>query len=289
VRILITNDDGIDAEGIGVLARTFATGVADDGHEVVVVAPDRDWSGAGAALGTLRPDVLVEARAVEIPGLDAAAYAVGGPPGMCVLSARLGAFGAPPDLVVSGVNIGLNTGRAILHSGTVGAALTAQNFGFSGLAVSVQSADPRFDTAAQIALELLPLLLAAPERSVLNLNVPGRARADVRGVRWAKLAPFGEVRAAVASTTDTHLQFELRMNEVDFDDDTDEGLVRDGYAAVTALVGIAEAWPRDDEGELASGDVESRLVPGAPVEAVEGLASPVLRRPLLSAGVPPER
>lgn len=286
MRILLTNDDGIDAEGLHVLARTFAAGLADAGHEIVVVAPDRDWSGAGAALGTLRPDVLVEARAVDVPGLDAPAFAVGGPPGMCVLSARLEAFGPPPDLVVSGVNIGLNTGRAILHSGTVGAALTAQNFGCSGLAVSVQSAVPRFDTAAEIALELLPLLLAAPERSVLNLNVPGLPRDEVRGVRWATLAPFGEVRAAVASTTDSHLQFELRLNEVEFDDDSDEGLVRDGYAAVTALVGIAEAWPPDEPEDLGGGPTP-RLVPGAPVEAVAGLASPVLRRPLLAAGPPP--
>lgn len=281
MRILLTNDDGIDGEGLHVLARTFVAG----DHDVVVVAPNRDWSGAGAALGTLRPDVLVEAQRVSIPDCDVEAYAVGGPPGMCVLSARLEAFGPPPDLVVSGVNIGLNTGRAILHSGTVGAALTAQNFGISGLAVSAQAAVPGFEAAAALALELLPLLVAAPERSVLNLNVPARDRDDVRGIRWARLAPFGEVRAAVASTTDTHLQFELRANEVAFEPDTDEGLVRAGYAAVTALVGVAEAWPDHDAG--AEPGVGSHLVPGGPVEAVDGLATPVLRRPVLGAGSPP--
>ena len=111
------------------------------------------------------------------------------------LAGRLGAFGAPPDLVVSGINAGLNTGRAILHSGTVGAALTAQNFGTKGLAVSVAATEPwRWDTATTIAVEVLDVLAAAPPRSVLNLNVPALAVDEVKGVRWARLAAFGAAR-----------------------------------------------------------------------------------------------
>ena len=169
-------------------------------------------------------------RRVEIAGCDAPAWAVAGPPGLCTLAARLGAFGAEPDLVVSGINAGLNTGRAILHSGTVGAALTAQNFGAKGLAVSVDAKEPwRWDTAATIALEVLDLLVEAPARSVLNLNVPALPRADVRGVRWARLAAFGAVRAAIGEAThDGALQIELRATDEVLPPDTDTALCDGG-------------------------------------------------------------
>ena len=132
---------------------------------------------------------------------------------VCARSAgRLGAFGPPPDLVVSGINAGLNTGRAILHSGTVGAALTAQNFGAKGLVVSVQAGTPwRWDTAATITLEVLDLLIDVRHRSVLNLNVPVLPRVEIKGVRWARFAAFGAVRAAIGEIeSDGTLQIELR-------------------------------------------------------------------------------
>ncbi len=163
---------------------------------------------------------------------------------MC--AGRLGAFGDPPEIVVSGVNPGCNTGRAILHSGTVGAALTAQSFGCSALAVSVDVSDPwRFDTAAQVALDVLPMLLAAPARSVLNLNVPALAYEAVTEVRWARLAAFGSVRAAVAGSDAGRLQFELRATGVAAPADSDQGLVDAGFASLTTIVGVAEAWPAE--------------------------------------------
>lgn len=283
MRLLVTNDDGIECPGIHVLARELLGA----GHEVVVAAPDRDWSGASSALGRIHLDEHIDATEVEVPGCpDAAGWAIGGPPGMCVLAGRLGAFGDPPELIVSGINAGLNTGRAILHSGTVGAALTAQNFGLSGLAVSVESTDPWYwDTAAVWAVRALELLIRAPGRSVLNLNVPGRPHDEVRGIRWAHLAPFGEVRAAVAEARDDRLQFRLQSTgDHDLDPDTDQGLVRSGYAALTTLVGVAEAWPAEEG--LDSGDpveVVDRVVAGAPVEAVHEVPDAshqrALRRP----------
>ncbi len=174
MRLLVTNDDGIEAEGLHVLAQHLRR----TEHEVVVAAPAADASGSGAALGVFHADSHIDVNRVHIPGCDAPAWAVSGPPGLCTLAARLGAFGEPPDIVVSGINTGLNTGRAILHSGTVGAALTAENFGAKGLAVSVDAVAPwRFDTAATVALEVLDQLIDAPARSVLNLNVPASAPA----------------------------------------------------------------------------------------------------------------
>ena len=128
MRILVTNDDGIDSIGLHVLARAMAT-LGD----VVVVAPDKEYSGYGAAFGPLhliKPDV----HRASIDGIDEV-WSVTGPPALCVMFGRLDLFGHY-DLVVAGINPGANVGRSIYHSGTVGACLTARNGGVSGVAVS---------------------------------------------------------------------------------------------------------------------------------------------------------
>jgi 5'-nucleotidase len=287
VKVVVTNDDGVDSVGIQRLAA--ALNHVED-LDVTVVAPDGDSSGVGASLGGSRPDGLVARRAVlpDAPGVEA--WAVNAPPAMCVLASRLGGFGEPPDLVVSGINAGLNTGRAVLHSGTVGAALTAQNFGVSGLAVSLQEGDPwRWDTAASLAVEALALLLDGPSRSVLNLNVPNLDRSEVRGIRWARLAPFGEVRMAITAHdvddddagATRRLSAELQLAEVSFDSDTDTGLVRAGFASLTTLVAVVEAWP--GSALPAAGEIAERLAPGAPLHPSHRLPDPdatgLLRRP----------
>ena len=129
MKVLVTNDDGIDAPGLHALARALVA----DGRDVVVVAPARDMSGSGAAIGQVHLDETSTPAGSSCRGCAGVpAYAVDGAPGLCVLAARLGGFGDPPDVVMSGINPGCNTGRAVLHSGTVGAALTAANFGVRG-------------------------------------------------------------------------------------------------------------------------------------------------------------
>lgn len=288
MRLLVTNDDGIKSEGLHVLAGALA----DAGHVPVVVAPDDDWSGASSALGRVDRDEFIQIAPVELPNrTDIEAYAVNGPPALTVLTGRLGAFDADFDAVVSGINAGANTGRSVLHSGTVGAVLTAQNFGWSGLAVSVQVGDRWYwETAASVACDVLPLLEAAPPRSALNLNVPACDRDQVKGVRWARLAPFGEVRSAIEGVGEGRYQFVLREtgNDEEFESDTDQGLLRDGFAALTTLVGVAEAWPNeegvDDDIHL---EVADRLAPGAPLHEVHRVPDAsdlhTLRRPRLAS------
>jgi 5'-nucleotidase len=292
MRILVTNDDGIESEGIQVLARF----ISEAGHDVVVVAPDGEASGSGAALGNLQPDNDLRVRKVAIDGLASGeAWALEGTPALCVVAARLGAFGPPPELVVSGINAGLNTGRSLLHSGTVGAALTAQNFGLSGLAVSIDATDEwHWDTAAAIAVEVLDQVIAAPARSVVNLNVPGRPRAEVLGTRWARLAPLGAVRASVSARTDDHVQFELIPTGFVPAEDTDQGSVEAGWAALTTLVGLVEAWPDDEPIDVdrpATTDESNvtylpRIVPGATLHPVHQVPDAsdhrLLRRPGLA-------
>jgi|RhiMethySRZTD1v2_1073278.scaffolds.fasta_scaffold06583_10 5'/3'-nucleotidase len=272
MKVLVTNDDGIDAPGLHALARALVA----DGRDVVVVAPAHDMSGSGAAIGQVHLDQSIDARTVDLPGLAGVpAYALDGAPGLCVLAARLGGFGDPPDLVVSGINPGCNTGRAVLHSGTVGAALTGANFGVRGLAVSIDVVSRRFqeqgrattvpvaggesatmevvdegaappsgprhwDTAASAAAAAIDWLVAAPKGTVLNLNVPDRTPDALAGVRAATLAPFGTVRSTVVEAAHVRgrLQIEMRPTNVDLPPECDTALVAAGYVAVSAITGI---------------------------------------------------
>lgn len=254
MRVLVTNDDGIDAPGLHALALALDGA----GYQVVVAAPDRDHSGYGAALGDVGAGVDPHLRIAEasIPGGERVpAWSVAGPPALCVLAARLGGFGDPPDIVVSGINPGNNTGRAVLHSGTVGAALTGANLGISGVAVSVAGRDaPRFDTAATVALAALGWLVTAPTRTVLNVNVPALDADALRGTRWATLAPFGTVRSTLSGEGSDRLDLNLVETAAELPPDSDTALVRAGYVAVTTLTGI-----RAGEWQPVAADVERRL------------------------------
>jgi 5'-nucleotidase len=254
IRVLVTNDDGVEAPGLHALAAA----VAELGHDVVVVAPTVDMSGAGASIGRLSSADELHATPVRLPGAeDVPAWSLPGPPGLCVLAARLGALGPAPDLVVSGINPGCNTGRAVLHSGTVGAALTAANFGVKGLAVSIdmpsserlaRGEHPRWATAAAFGARAVAWMVDAPAGTVLNLNVPDLPAGDVRGVRWATLAPFGTVRTTVIEPVGPEggrLQMELRPHREELPATSDTALIRGGFATITRLTGIQATDPVD--------------------------------------------
>ena len=235
MRVLVTNDDGVHAPGILALAAAMV----EAGHDVVVAAPSEDMSGSAAALGPGHAaEVGIERLVLANLGESVPVVAVDGPPGLCVLVAHLGAFGPAPELVVSGVNVGSNTGRSVLFSGTVGAVLAAANFGLRGVAVSLQTGDPwHLDTAAAYAAAAVRWVAGAPARTALNLNVPNRPISDVRGVRQGHLAPFGVVRTVIEDQDDHRLLLTLRDTDEELDDGTDTMLVRAGYVSVNAVVG----------------------------------------------------
>jgi 5'-nucleotidase len=236
LRVLVTNDDGVHGPGIHHLARAMV----DAGHDVVVAAPQEDLSGASASLGRFHPDNSIEVTRHEIPGVpELESYGVDGPPALCVIAARLEAFGPPPDVVVAGINPGHNTGRATMHSGTVGAALTAANFGVRGAAFSTGASErPHWEAAAALAQPTVEWLLAQPEGTVLNVNVPDVPFEEIQGVRWADLAPFGTVQATMVGADEGLLQMELRETEDELPADSDTALVLEGFVAVTPLVGV---------------------------------------------------
>lgn len=237
--VLVTNDDGVHAPGV----LAFAGMLHKHGIDIVVAAPLDDRSGSGAAIGPLHVDSGVVFERFELDGLEGVpVFGVDGPPALAVMAARLGGFGEVPQIVLSGINPGCNTGRAVLHSGTVGAALTAANLGGSGLAVSIDSGDDLcWATAAEIAVALLPWLSVAPPKTVLNVNVPNLPIDQLAGVRWATIATFGTVRAALVESDHGRLQMELRATDAQIDPASDTGLVRAGYAAVSSLTGIRAA------------------------------------------------
>lgn len=148
-KILVTNDDGVDSPGLTRLAEALATD-----HDVVVAAPAKDFSGSGTGIGRFSPSAGVQVSAAET-GFRRS-HAIDGPPGLAVLAAELGAFGDPPDLVVSGPNRGMNTGHSVIHSGTVGAVLGARTFGKPGVALSLAHSDPwHWGTAVYVGVRMV--------------------------------------------------------------------------------------------------------------------------------------
>ena len=148
----MTNDDGVGAPGLAGLTRALvrwtkeaASDGPDPAHEIVVVAPSSNYSGAGAAVGSVTDKTTIPYQRATVEGAeDVEAYGLDASPALSVIAGALGAMGPKPDLVLSGINHGVNVGRSILHSGTVGAVLTASQLGISGLAVSLRAgADPR--------------------------------------------------------------------------------------------------------------------------------------------------
>jgi 5'-nucleotidase len=235
-RILVTNDDGIDSPGLEHLARRLG-----EDFEIVVVAPAWDMSGSGTGIGQFDPQAGVALTKVDRDGLEA--YTVAGPPGLAVLAAMLGAFGRAPDLVVSGVNPGLNTGHSVIHSGTVGAALTARTLGAHGLAVSLAESDPWcWDTAVTVARAAVDWIIRAHSRGlVLNVNVPALPIEEVKGIRWADLDEFGHIRVAMADVPGERLEFEVRGSASGLDEACDTALCLGGNVTLTLLSPINPA------------------------------------------------
>ncbi len=177
MRILISNDDGYQAEGIRCLAGTLRR-LGD----VTVVAPDRDRSGASNSLTLDNP---IRARTAEDGFI-----CVDGTPTDCVHLAITGLLEQEPDIVVSGINAGANLGDDVLYSGTVAAAMEGRFLGLPAIAVSLVSGDPQhYDTAAQVAVRLLERLAREPlpADTILNVNVPDLPWDELHGWQATRL------------------------------------------------------------------------------------------------------
>ena len=234
MRVLVTNDDGIDSPGL----HTLAAMARSLGHDVTVAAPATEYSGTGAALSA----ITTEGRVLIHKTTHG--YAVPAAPAYIVVLAALGAFGDRPDLVLSGINPGANAGRAVLHSGTVGAALTAVTRGLRAMAVSIdylaaQGRPVHWATAAAVARDLLPEALATPPGVALNLNVPNLP--EPAEVRTATLAAFGQVQVAILESGDGFVRTDFLRSREKPAEGTDLALLNEGYATLTAIRPPTEA------------------------------------------------
>ncbi len=241
LNILVTNDDGVESPGLVALARALF----EAGHRITVVAPSRDWSGAGASIGPIHlnePIPVTNHVWEDFDGVEV--YAIDRPPATGVWAACLGAFGDVPDLIASGINPGANTGHLTLHSGTVGAALTGSAFGVPGIALSLEWAiagEYQWETAARFAPAAAQWAIDASGDlmpAVLNVNVPNRPFSEVLGVREAELARYGEVWVNNADRSGGDLRLTFEGGGRVPDPNSDVALIGNGYVAVTPLVGI---------------------------------------------------
>ncbi|MBT8079306.1 MAG: 5'/3'-nucleotidase SurE [Gammaproteobacteria bacterium] len=228
MKILVSNDDGYLATGINVLADALAE-IAD----VVVVAPDRNHSGASNSLTLHSP--------LRIHEVAANRYFVNGTPSDCVHLALSGFLDYEPDIVVSGINHGANLGDDVIYSGTVAAAMEGRFLGFPAIAVSlVGSAPSNFATAAQVACDLVRRLQEKPLPSdtILNVNVPDRAYSQLAGVTAARLG-FRHKSEPMVKTRDPRDRTIYWIGPAGEGQDAGEGtdfeIVANGGVAVTPL------------------------------------------------------
>lgn len=173
IRILVTNDDGIQSAGLTALAAALS-----DLGEVWVVAPDRERTAVAHAVTLHKP--------LRVHHSEKRVYAVSGTPVDCVNLALLKIMPKPPQLVVSGINRGVNLGDDVLYSGTVSAAVEGTILGIPSLAVSQEGRERfRFEVGAHYAVRVARMILdqGMPEETLLNLNIPDRALAATTGVR----------------------------------------------------------------------------------------------------------
>jgi 5'-nucleotidase len=245
LRALITNDDGIDSPGLWALA----TGARDVGFDVVVAAPHVDSSGVGGSVLAVRGGRCTRVHRREHPGLpDVPAFAVEGHPAFIVRSAGRGWLDPEPDVVLSGINLGANTGHAVMHSGTVGAALAASLHGWRALAVSlgtpgIEPQRPHWDSAVSLLPDVLDVLLAGPDGTVLSLNVPDVPGSELRELREARLSRFGSVQVRVdqVSAEDGDV---LHARDAELstppEPGTDTALLVAGHPTLTELQAVSE-------------------------------------------------
>jgi 5'-nucleotidase len=234
---LVTNDDGIESEGLHVLAQQL-TKLGD----VTVFAPSGEYSGAGASIGHLGPGLpdVFKVDRVELPDV-AAVYHLDGPPALASLLACKGLFGDVPDIVVSGINPGWNVGHAVHFSGTVGACITADIFDVPAIAVSqhIEGQAMQWSTAAQAAADQVESVVAQPR--LLNINVPNIAWAEVKGVKHTVLAD--RIPYSLHSPTITEVSNEPGRFGADFErhgpfhgpDGSDTFAVEAGFISLTEL------------------------------------------------------
>lgn len=191
MKILVCNDDGVHAEGIRVLAAALA-----EIAEIIIVAPDRNRSGASNSLTLSRP--------IRVDHLAENIISVQGTPTDCVHLADTGLLPEAPDMVVSGINEGANLSDDVLYSGTVAAAIEGRFLGLPAMAISLairnEQREHHYMTAAHVGKILVKRLIAdpLPVNTILNINVPNVPLDEIKGYEVTRLGTRHQAERTIA-------------------------------------------------------------------------------------------
>lgn len=240
MNILLTNDDGIYADGLLALYQSLR----EKGHHVVVVAPHTQQSAVGHAITVSDP---LKVSYIEIEA-RIAGYAVQGTPADCIKIAVNALLDKKPDMVLSGINQGANTGNHIIYSGTVSAATEATMFRIPSIAVSLDVSllserKHDFTHAARFATTLCDIVKqhgGLPVGTLLNVNVPGSEPHHIKGVKIGKQARFQHADVYEKRIDPRNrVYYWLKGEEVVVTDppeiDTDYRLLKEGYIVITPI------------------------------------------------------
>ncbi len=235
--VLLTNDDGIFAEGILALGETL---LRDENIDLYIVAPDREQSATSHSITMHRPLRAETVKFYHNSGLKG--WSVNGTPADCVKLAIESLLPQKPDLVISGINNGSNLGTDILYSGTVSAALEAIILGVPALAVSLTESDnPDFRFAADFTFQLLRVVQEnnLPSNTLLNINIPGKERSGLAGVAVTRLGNR-QYRNAFQKRIDPRGKsyYWLAGEVVDTfqdDQDTDVAAIHNSFISITPI------------------------------------------------------
>ncbi len=226
MRILISNDDGFDAQGIKILAQHLS-----QEHEVVVVAPNENKSASSSSLTLDKPLQPIE--------VQKNLYSVDATPSDCVHLALSGLLDIAFDLVVTGINFGPNLGDDVIYSGTVAGAIEGRFLGLPSLAISLASwKGKHFETAAVVAKKLLTQITHAQlsHDTILNVNVPDVALADIQGFQTTRLGKRHQSEESIPDKKNPS-KFWIGENgkEADNGVGTDFYAIANNYVSVTPL------------------------------------------------------
>ena len=233
MKILVTNDDGINAPGLWKMV-----GALKDLGEVTVSAPDRDQSGIGTAMTLLE---VVKSREVAPPIEGIRAYAVEGTPADCVILAAETLAPGGFDIVLSGINEGSNLGLDMLTSGTVGAAFQGYFRGTHSIAMSVASlTNVQYDAAASTAAALVKAIAAQDSLPTLflNVNLPNTTASGIKGAAITRLGPRLYLENVERGSNGRRTYYWIKHNRLTHRpvaDDSDIHAVRNNRIAITAL------------------------------------------------------
>ena len=231
MKILLTNDDGFDAENIKSLYKEL-----NKNHEVWIVAPKNNCSGMSAAISYLNE--------IEVMKIDDRIYAVDGTPADCSYLGLLSIVDFEFDIVVSGINHGANIGNDVLYSGTVGAAVGGRNLKYPPIAISVASYDAKdIEFVAKKSVELIEKIVSSYEifnGKVININFPDINEEEFKGVLATGLSKRGiPAKPIKIDNQDLKESYRYRYNlsgePLKDNFMTDAEAIKTGYVSVSAL------------------------------------------------------